>query len=105
MKEQIKQIITEVSEDYGYEFIPDAREALKEVKERLDKWSPWISVEEEPTYSDRSGKLIVYLFCDINDAAPNPIYGKYVGERKFLTLGGTVKKGTHYMELPQPPAP
>lgn len=110
MKEQLKQFIQKVREEGSHRWMSDIRpqamdRAFDSIEKALDDFSPWISVEDvaPKTYRDKSGKMIVYLFCDINDAEPMPIYGKYMGEHKFLTLGGVEKEGTHYMEVPQPP--
>jgi hypothetical protein len=116
MKEQILKIIKEVkgelfdNPEYGEYPESELRlmnqvRALNAIEQKLSDFSPWVSVEDaEPkVFKSRKGDFAAYLFCDVNADCPVPLYGRYVGEHRFLTLGNIEKVATHYMEMPEPP--
>jgi hypothetical protein len=49
MKEQLLEIIKAVRDEFGYQYIPDARVALEQVEQKLLDLSPWVSVEDNPS--------------------------------------------------------
>jgi hypothetical protein len=115
MKEQILKIIEAVHQLYPYQVVgvretyshynQGWQDACDAMEQGLSDYSPWVSVEDaEPkVFKSRKGDFAAYLFCDVNADCPVPLYGRYVGEHRFLTLGNIEKVATHYMEMPEPP--
>jgi hypothetical protein len=60
MKEQLLEIIKAVRDEFGYQYIPDARVALEQVEQKLLDLSPWVSVEDKLPDLNKSVLLLYY---------------------------------------------
>jgi hypothetical protein len=60
MKEQLLEIIKAVRDEFGYQYIPDARVALEQVEQKLLDLSPWVSVEDKLPDLNKPVLLLYY---------------------------------------------
>jgi hypothetical protein len=60
MKEQLLEIIKAVRDEFGYQYIPDARVALEQVEQKLLDLSPWVSVEDKLPDINKPVLLLYY---------------------------------------------
>jgi hypothetical protein len=104
MKEQLLEIIKAVRDEFGYQYIPDARVALEQVEQKLLDLSPWFSVDDR---LPEEGSRVLALYAWSLQRKPVLDYEICFFDDDCFWLydheGDKIKINvTHWMPLPEP---